>query len=965
MILKNTETYIIECGTEVKTIDGSQIFPEKGFVYFILKGFADIFLVSTKNTLADGVRYNICRIDSGNIILPIYFPEISEKIIIMGTVETQLIKIPIGNFIELYEEENHHNGIITLIENWIENLQEALGYSNLPKGTFKISDSSDHVLSPNTPFSVKKQLRWINTSDTDLYLANSKLNDQLIEAFPLSSKLHLMAKMETTIKHLSSEEQLNSQNFLSLLTKFHAIFLSQIRNCRDKSICDSINQRIKRNLQDDNLFKSSLSKLSWAASNTDDSLHISVNTDSDKIVEAFNIILKYFKLNIKAKTENQNITDIEDKIRILCTTSNVRGRKVLLKSNWWKSVFAPILCFRKNDKSPIVLLPGRKKYEVYDIRGGSKSTLTQSLLDDIEFNAFTFYKMFPNRKLNLKDILGFALENNYRDILNIIFIGLVTSLIGLVIPVATGIIFNTVIPEAEHSQLFQIALIIVACSFAITLLSVFKSIEYIRFSTKTSYCLQSALWDRVLKLSTAFYKKYTAGDLAQRSFSINIIHDMLSNVLVTSIINGIFSIVYLILLFYYNSSLAILCLLLSVIFIIVSSTTSLIILRYQKKIIKIENEIAGFVLQLISGISKIKISGAEKRVFSLWAEKFCNNRKIEFKVRKISNVALTFNSLFPYLSSMIIFAWIVFKLSNNSMQPGTYMAFNTAFIALIAAMSQMSSSVISIIPVFEKYKLLKPILEEEPEINASKIIPKQLNGRIELNNIGFKYGLKEPEILKGISLTVDEGKFVAIVGSSGCGKSTLLRLLLGFETPLSGTIYYDNYDLSTIDLFEIRRQLGVVLQNGTLIHGSIFQNISLATNITLNQAWDAAAMANIDKDIIAMPLGMHTLVPAGGQTLSGGQRQRIMIARALAKKPSILLLDEATSSLDNISQNIIKETIDKLSITRVVIAHRLSTIINADTIYFIKDGVIAQKGTYEELINSEGPFTEFAKRQTL
>jgi ABC-type bacteriocin/lantibiotic exporter with double-glycine peptidase domain len=220
-------------------------------------------------------------------------------------------------------------------------------------------------------------------------------------------------------------------------------------------------------------------------------------------------------------------------------------------------------------------------------------------------------------------------------------------------------------------------------------------------------------------------------------------------------------------------------------------------------------------------------------------------------------------------------------------------------------------------------------------------------------------------VLDNVSLRIAQGEYVAIVGPSGSGKSSLFRLLLGFERPESGAVFLDGKALETLDISAVRRQLGVVLQNGRLATGSLYDNICGGVQLPLEQAWEAARLAGLDADIRNMPMGMHTVVAEGVNTLSGGQRQRIMIARAIARRPRILLFDEATSSLDNESQAIVSASLGNLNVTRIVIAHRLSTVCQADRIIVLVDGKVAQTGTFTELSNTPGVFASFAQRQLL
>ena len=235
-----------------------------------------------------------------------------------------------------------------------------------------------------------------------------------------------------------------------------------------------------------------------------------------------------------------------------------------------------------------------------------------------------------------------------------------------------------------------------------------------------------------------------------------------------------------------------------------------------------------------------------------------------------------------------------------------------------------------------------------------------------MSHVSFRYEQNTPYILRDLSLKIKAGEYVAIVGRTGCGKSTLVRLLLGFERPESGAVYYDHHDLTSLDPRVLRRQIGVVIQNGQLFQGDIFSNITLsAPQLTLDQAWEAAETAGIADDIRAMPMGMQTIISEGQGGISGGQKQRLMIARAIAPKPRILIFDEATSALDNKTQKQVSDALDGLHCTRIVIAHRLSTIRNCDRILVMDKGVIVEEGTYNELIDKKGMFADLVARQRL
>ena len=312
--------------------------------------------------------------------------------------------------------------------------------------------------------------------------------------------------------------------------------------------------------------------------------------------------------------------------------------------------------------------------------------------------------------------------------------------------------------------------------------------------------------------------------------------------------------------------------------------------------------------------------------------------------------------------AMIIFSAGSF-LQVDKLSAGSFIAFTSAYTGFQTTLLQMVMTVIASLNVVPLYERLKPVLEMMPESDETKKYPGKLLGGISVSNLNFSYSSDTPQILYDINISVAPGEFIALVGGSGSGKSTLLRIFLGFEKPDSGTVYYDGEDLASLNVQAVRRQIGVVMQNGQLQPGFILQNIIGSSILTVDDAWEAAAMAGFDEDIRQMPMGMHTVISEGGGTLSGGQKQRLIIASSLVRKQGIIFFDEATSALDNRTQEIVANSLEQLKATRIVIAHRLSTIRKADRIYCLDKGRIVQSGSYGELIAVDGFFREMASRQ--
>jgi ATP-binding cassette subfamily C protein len=654
--------------------------------------------------------------------------------------------------------------------------------------------------------------------------------------------------------------------------------------------------------------------------------------------------------------------DLLDKI---AQASRIRIREVALRGKWWQHDNGPLLGFTKEDQ-PVALLPeSANSYELVDPIKKTKLLLNADVAAQLAPLAYSFYRPFPDETLTAWKIIKFGLQHSRADLRRIFFIGITLGLLRLLPPIATGLIFDTYIPEANVSGLVQMGIALLVVALAAGLLQITQGAALLRIESKMDASIQAALWDRLLNMPLPFFRQFTAGDLGARVMGIAAIRRILSGYTINTILTFLFTSLNLVLLFFYSFQLALVAVGLTALAMMGAIIAGIFNVRQQRALSQVRGDLSGLVLQLLTGIDKLRITASENQAFALWTEKFVEQNEIYYRSRKIVNNLMNLNAVYPLFSSLIIFAMVAYLSTRANLSTGSFLAFNQAFILFLAAWLQMSnnlSAVASAVPIYER---LKPILETESETDEVKILPPALSGAIEVSHVSFRYNEKSPLVLKDVSLNIAPGEFVAFVGTSGSGKSTLLRLLLGFDKPESGGIYYDDQDLADLDIREVRRQLGVVLQDAELMSGDIYENIVGASNLTVDDAWEAARMAGLAEDIEDMPMGMNTIVTGRGNTLSGGQRQRVMIARAIVNKPRILFFDEATSALDNQAQEIISQNLERLQVTRVIIAHRLSTIINADRIYVFSKGEIVQEGTYEELMRQPGPFAELSRRQMI
>lgn len=654
-----------------------------------------------------------------------------------------------------------------------------------------------------------------------------------------------------------------------------------------------------------------------------------------------------------------------DPLRDIARASHIQLRQVALKGEWYSRDNGPLLAYMEDDNRPVALIPlSPSRYQLHDPTRNTTEPVNRQVARRLKPFAVTFYRPFPQKVLKLRDILIFGSESCWRrDLLLIVSMGVAGGLLSMVIPIATGIIFDTIIPGGEKAQLLQIAFFLGASALAGLLFQLTRSLAMLRLEGKMEGAVMAAVWDRLLSLPVPFFKEYSAGELAMRAMGVSQIRRMLSGVIVNDIVSSLFSMFNLGLLFYYNVKLA----LVSTVFILAATVIMAVLgyrqVRYERLVVDISNRISGFMLQLLNGITKFRVAGAEKRVFYLITRDFSEQRRMTYKSKILSSQLATFQAVLPVFTSIAVF-YAAVSLTGNTLGTGKFVAFNTALTSFMGAMMILCQSFLSINAIIPLYERSKPILEALPEYDELKSDAGQLTGAIEVSHVSFRYKEDGPLVLDNVSLQLGEGEYVGVVGASGSGKSTLLRVLLGFEKPASGQVFYNGQTLEKLDICSVRRQLGVVLQNGQLMSGDIYTNIVGANyHLTMDDAWEAAGMAGLDGDIRDMPMGMHTVVSEGGATLSGGQRQRLLIARAIVNRPRIIFFDEATSALDNRTQAIVSESIEQLQATRLVIAHRLSTIINCHRILVMDKGKVVESGTYDELMERRGFFAELARRQ--
>jgi NHLM bacteriocin system ABC transporter ATP-binding protein len=689
---------------------------------------------------------------------------------------------------------------------------------------------------------------------------------------------------------------------------------------------------------------------------------------AEPVLRAMQLVGRALGVAIKSPPDASEDLSFEERVVFLASASGVRTRGVALRDDWYRRDHGPLLGQLAESKAPVALLPtSPSSYECLDPARGTRTPVDAKVASTLTSFAHTFYRPLPEGRLSAWDLIRFGARGLRLDLRLLSLTAVVVGLFGTVTPYLTGRIIDSAIPQADYAALYGFGLALAASAIATALFKLVQGIASVRAQARMEYAIQSGLWDRLLTLPPNFFRRYSAGDLADRVAGVDAIQTLVSGAGIGAVLGSISGLFFVVQMFAYNLRLGLLAVVLTAIYVAFNFVANYLQLRYQRVEIQLRGRIAGLVLNLITGVSKLRVSGAEHHAFRVWAQQFAAQRRLSFKAGLIKSVALTFGAVFPLLSSIAIFLVMLGQQQSGDerlpLTTGEFIAFNAAFGLFLAAMQALGDASLNLLRVVPIYERFEPILVTPPEVDRGKLAPGRLKGEIELSHVSFRYGEDGPWILRNMSLKIRPGEFVAFVGPSGCGKSTLLRLLLGFERPTSGTVYYDGQDLGALDLRLVRQQMGVVLQVSRVMPSEIYRNIVGTSRRTIDDAWRAAEMAGLADDIRNMPMGMHTYVSEGGGTLSGGQRQRLLIARAVVNRPKLLFLDEATSALDNRTQAIVAESFERLEATRVVIAHRLSTIANADRICYLDAGEIAETGTYQELMARDGLFARLARRQ--
>jgi NHLM bacteriocin system ABC transporter ATP-binding protein len=922
-----------------------------GHVLRVVAGHVDLFAVGIADGKAQTARQHLFRVESGEIIPGISSHD-SAQVIAVGGDSAEAIVL---RHEELDDE--------TIVDAWITKLARVIAG---PNPGWEIRDTTDplalEMKAGERRRGPARNIVWVSVQAGSALLGGHEPSyDPGGVAVPLAAGMWIVAGQASCTLVPGGRPSDNA--LWEALDHFHRCAMACIGDVLKRSAEDDRSQLVRRAQLTTSQAHELFGRLSSVIVRRSDDIEAAVDS-SDALLAACRAVAEEIRMPVvrpsSRSPERETFADVVE----IARASRIRVRRILLRGSWWKQDAGPLLTWRGDTRRPVALVRVSGRYLMIEPHTATRRPIDASLALELGPEAATFYPTLPSSSLTLRDLLGFAIGFARGNLARIVAAVAMMGLLSLVMPLIVHALVDSVIPRTEIDQLVFCALALAVTAIAVAGVQMVESSAMLRLEGLIDWRLQAAVIDRVLRLPASLFRAYTVGDLVDRALGIDAVRRILTGQTLRSLMAGVFCWFSILLMVVYDSGLALLALALTFIRAALIIGASALRLYHETRQFNLQGRVEGLVLQLLAGIGKLRIAAATVRALAVWSKLFAAQKRHFIASQRVANALASFEIAYPTIATMILFAFASGG-SGLTSDLGAFLAFMAAFGQAMASIGTWANGMSASLVALPHIARLRPLISTAAEISDDRKPPGDLTGAIELARVTFRYMAGGPPVIDNLSLRIAPGEYVAIVGPSGSGKSSLFRLLLGFEEPESGAVFFDGKGLDTLDVSAVRRQLGVVLQNGKLATGSLYDNICGGIPLPVEQAWEAARLAGLDADIEQMPMGMHTLIAEGVSTLSGGQRQRLMIARAIARRPRILLFDEATSSLDNHSQAIVGNALGALNVTRIAIAHRLSTVRDADRIIVLVEGRIVQSGTFAELNEAEGVFADFARRQLL
>jgi len=940
------------------------------FAWFIESGAVDLFLVERQDGVEQSAPQHMLRARAGRL-LPGTAPQedvTSLGVIAKGLPGTTLRRLPVSRLSAIHSAE-----LAEQVDAWLVDISGMLvrDITHHPR-TDALLEAGEEPKTRHGTLAVRRGVVWI----TEL-LPHTGLFMGLIDpaqgesepggsgcALPLTPATWLSLTREVRVSTASSVELADRNLLLPAVTAFNHTAFSLERLNRQLAVVDQANlarARVLGRRSDEDDARRRLFDL-YGVLDGDGGAE---ETDVSALYDALRAVGRHEGIAFQRPVSTGR-SDPEAALSGVLRASGVRARQVRLseKDRWWVGDSGAMLAFRAGDGKPVALLPGLLgNYREIDPASRRKRRVTAARAAMLRPDAWVFYAPLQGEASRWRDLLRLAGKGLGADSARIVLTGVLGGLVALLPAIAIGFVADEVIPVGDVGLLYGISVGLVAFGLVRALMRVLQGMTVMRFESRATSRLESAFWDRLLRLPTRVLRRYPANDLAMRGMAFQSARGAAQSV----IGNGVLSIVFLspafLLIGLRDPTLGWLTAAFGVASMVATVALGLQQIAPYRRRLRAAGRLAGRLFQLVNGISKLRVDGAEGSGFAVWARDYREQKRAELEVGAVEMHLRALGAALPLLAAAVLV--LVLTLSGpENVGVGDFIVIYVLFLLYQTAVVRLGESVSVLAGIVPAVDQIRPLLAETPETGAEGQSVEVLGGDVAFDHVSFRYDSDGPLILDDVSIQVRAGEFVAIAGESGAGKSTLFRLALGLERPSSGSVYYDDRDLQHLDLREVRRHIGVVPQLVRLHPQDLWDNVvGDHQGVTAEDAWRAIQLAAIDREISAMPMGMLTPVGASAAVTSGGESQRIRLAHALISDPRILLLDEATNWLDNDTQSRVLANLASLTSTRIVIAHRVSTLRHADRIYVMQAGRVVQEGTFEEMAATPGVFQDLVRRQ--
>ncbi len=928
-------------------------------VWFVAKGTVDLFIVERKDGIEQAAPQHLLRAGAGRL-LPGVAPNTGATtlgLIAKGLPGTMLHRIPVENL-----RATSNTELAKQLDSWITDISTMLArYDTESTRADMLVEAGQKPMAGAGVVSAQHGVVWISglSPRSGLFLG---LLHPAKGSMPLIRKTWINLMEPRQLSAHSSATLAAKDLLIPALAHFHDLALSVERLNRGLAVVDQVNlerERVINRQSDESNARHRLFNLYDRVEET------GARSKGAALRDTLAIIGRHEGIHFTFSKQTDT-TDFSGSLAHILDVSAVRARRVRLdqEKKWWLGCSGSMLAFRKEDGQPVALLPAEGRgYRQATATGHHTTRVTGKRAESLHTEAWLFYPPLSRNPAKLRELFQLAFRGSAVDFLWFFVTALLWGL-GMALPaVILGFVADDVIPAGEVHLLYVACMALAVIALVVASLHVLSGMALMRLEGRAAARAESAFQDRLLRLPPRFSHRYPAGDLTMRGLTFQTLRDTLQDMVANGTLSVIFAFPTLLLSFIYSPLLGSVMAVSGFISLSLTVALGLRQMAPHSRVVQATQELAGRLFQIINGISVLRVEGAEGSAFAVWARGYRKQKRAELERNAVEGHLQALSAAIPLVAGAVLLLAATLP-HHETLRIGDFLVVYTLFMIFQGAVARLGASFGAIAAIMPAMDQIQPFLAEPPETGAAGEAVDTLTGDIRFDHVHFRYDADGPLILDDISIHIHPGEFVAITGESGAGKSTLFSLILGLDEPTSGAVYHDGRNLRHLNIKQVRRRIGVIPQNVQLHPEDVWDNIVGGhENATATEAWRAARLANIDREIAAMPMKMLTCLGAGGDVTSGGESQRILIARALIHNPRLLLLDEATNWLDNESQGQVMENLANIDATRVVIAHRLSTLRQADRIYVMQAGRVVEEGNFTELMEAGGVFENLARRQ--